>query len=125
MAKILTDRQEIRAWVLTRGGAPMLEELPDGSGTQALLQLTFGQHALNADHNEGPDLPGGFSLVDWDDWFAALEQQNLALKVNDEVPGALDNGFEFVARSGDGETTEAAMQPPAGSVDRPGQDEGR
>lgn len=98
MARILTDRAAIRDWVLARGGAPMLEEVPDGSRAQTLLQLTFGQHALNADRNEGPDLPGGFELVDWDEWFAVLDRQQLALKVNDEVPGALDNSFEFVAR---------------------------
>lgn len=98
MTKILRSREEIRDWVLARGGAPLLEDLPDGTHEQALLQLTFGQHALNADQNEGPDPLGGFELVDWDEWLAALEQQKLALKVNDEVPGALDNGFEFVPR---------------------------
>jgi hypothetical protein len=98
MAKILRSREEIRDWVLARGGSPLLEDLPDGTHEQALLQLTFGQQALNADQNEGPDPLGGFELVDWDEWFAVLEQQKLALKVNDEVPGALDNGFEFVSR---------------------------
>lgn len=98
MTKILRSREEIRDWVLARGGAPLLEDLPDGTHEQALLQLTFGQHALNADQNEGPDPLGGFELVDWDEWLSALEQQKLALKVNDEVPGALDNGFEFVPR---------------------------
>ena len=98
MAKVLKNRREIRDWVLARGGAPLLEGLPDGTHEQALLQLTFGQHALNADQNEGPDPVGGFALVGWDEWFAALDQQCLALKVNDEVPGALDNGFEFVPR---------------------------
>jgi len=98
MARILRTREEIRDWVQARGGAPLLEEVPDGTREQSLLQLTFGQHALNADQNEGPDPLGGFELVGWDEWFAALEQQELALKVNDEVPCALDNGFEFVSR---------------------------
>jgi len=98
MAKILHRREDIRDWVIARGGAPMLEDLPDGTHEQALLQLTFGQHALNADHNEGPDPLGGFSLVSWDEWFAAFDRQKLALKVNDEVPGALDNGYAFVPR---------------------------
>ena len=76
----------------------MLEDLPDGTRAQTLLQLTFGQHALDADHNEGPDAITGFALVSWDDWFAAFDDQKLALKVNEEVPGALDNAFEFVPR---------------------------
>jgi len=98
MSRILKGREEIRDWVLARGGAPLLEDVPDGSREQSLLQLTFGQHALNADNNEGPDRLGGFDLASWDDWFAELDRQNLALKVNDEVPGALDNAHEFVAR---------------------------
>jgi len=98
MARILRKREEIRDWVIARGGAPMLEDLPDGSHEQTLLQLTFGQHALNADNNEGPDPITGYSLVSWDEWFAALDKQKLALKVNDDVPGALDNSYEFVER---------------------------
>ena len=98
MARILRKREEIRDWVLARGGAPMLEDLPDGSHEQTLLQLTFGQHALNADTNEGPDPITGYTLVSWDEWFAALDKQKLALKVNDDVPGALDNSYEFVER---------------------------
>jgi hypothetical protein len=119
MSKILQERESIRDWVVARAGSPMLESLPDGTREQALLQLTFGQHALNADHNEGPDPPFGFELVSWDDWFAEFDKQGLALKVNDEVPGVLDNAYEFVARSGEGQTTDAAKQPPAGSVERP------
>jgi len=112
MAKILRTREEIRDWVLARGGAPMLEDVPDGMHDQILLQLTFGQHALNADTNEGPDPISGFELASWDDWFAALEAQKLALKVNDEVPGRLDHAYEFVESDGKGITTDAAKQPP-------------
>ena len=90
MARILHKREEIRDWVLARGGAPMLEDLPDGTHDQILLQLTFGQHALNADGNEGPDRVVGFELASWDDWFAEFDKQQLALKVNDEQPGRLD-----------------------------------
>ena len=98
MARILRKREEIRDWVIARGGAPLMEALPDGSHEQVLLELTFGQHALNADTNEGPDPIVGYQLVGWDDWFAELDRQHLALKVNEEVPGALDNSYEFVAR---------------------------
>ncbi|HVX80641.1 MAG: hypothetical protein ACTHOR_11555 [Devosia sp.] len=121
MARILHKREEIRDWVLARGGAPMLEDLPDGTHDQILLQLTFGQHALNADGNEGPDRVVGFELASWDDWFAEFDKQQLALKVNDEVPGRLDHAYEFVARSGHGTTTDAARQPPAGSIAAPGE----
>ncbi len=112
MARILHKHQEIRDWVIARGGSPMLEDLPDGTHEQVLLQLTFGQHALDADNNEGPDPLGGFELSSWEDWFAEFDKQGLALKVNDEVPGRLDHAYEFIARSGHGQTTDAAKQPP-------------
>ena len=98
MATILRDRQQIRDWVIARGGAPMLEDTPDGTGDRVLLQLTFGQHALNADRNEGPDPLGGFELVEWNDWFAELDRQNLALQIEDDSPGRLEKFYEFVAR---------------------------
>jgi len=98
MTKILRKREEIRDWVIARAGAPMLESVPDGSRDRVLLQLTFGQHALNADHNQGPDPIGGFELASWDDWFAELDRQKLVLEVNDDIPGVLDDSFEFVPR---------------------------
>ena len=98
MPRILRKHQDIRDWAIARGGAPMLEDVPDGSKERHLLQLTFGQHALNADHNEGPDPLGGFVLVGWDEWFAVLDAEKLAIEVNDEEPGSFDNRFEFVPR---------------------------
>jgi hypothetical protein len=98
MAKVLTKHDEIREWAEARAGFPMLEDVPDGTEVRSLLEITFGQHALNADSNEGPDRPGGFQLVSWDDWFAEFDRQQLALRVPDEGPGRLDNDFEFVGR---------------------------
>jgi hypothetical protein len=98
MSKVLRKHEEIRDWVIARGGAPMLEDVPDGTRDRILLQLTFGQHALNADQNEGPDRIGGFELASWDDWFAEFDRQKLALEVEEERPGVLDDSFEFVPR---------------------------
>jgi hypothetical protein len=112
MPKTLTKPADIRQWVEARAGAPMTMDMPDGSGeTRTLLNITFGQHALNADENEGPDRLGGFELVAWDDWLAELDRQGLAIRVRDEAPGTLDNDFEFVARDGKGKTTSAAKKP--------------
>ena len=121
MPKVLHKHEEIRDWVEARGGAPMLEDLPSGTRDQILLQLTFDQHALDADHNEGPDPLGGFELASWDDWFAELDRQNLALKIDDDQPGRLSRVYEFVARHGEGLTTDAAKQPAAGSIESPGE----
>lgn len=98
MARILTDRQEIREWASARAGNPMLMDTPDGTGSRTLLQLTFGQHALNTDNNEGPDRVGGFQLVSWDEWFAALDDNKLALRVSDDPSGGNEAEFEFVGR---------------------------
>jgi hypothetical protein len=102
MARYLTKRDDIRQWVESRGGYPIMMETPDPvQGSRALIQLTFGQHALNADHNEGPDRPtGGFELVDWDTWLDAFDNAELVLVVDDELE---ENGrqdeYRLMARS--------------------------
>ncbi|WP_193337745.1 hypothetical protein [Devosia beringensis] len=98
MAKILTDREEIREWAAARGGNPMLMETPEGTGTRTLLQLTFGQYEINTDGNQGPDRIGGFDLVSWDEWFDALDANNLALRVSDDPSGGSEAEFEFVEK---------------------------
>ncbi|MDB5561889.1 MAG: hypothetical protein JWN11_1307 [Hyphomicrobiales bacterium] len=98
MARTLTKHADIREWAEGRSGFPMMEDVPDGTEVRSLLEITFGQHALNADRNEGPDRPGGFQLVSWDDWFAEFDRQQLALRVPDEEAGRTDNDFEFVTR---------------------------
>lgn len=111
MSAVLTDRENIRQWAEAHGGNPMLEDLPDGSRTQTLLQISFGQHALNADGNEGPDRLTSFELVSWDDWFAELENQGLAIRVQDEEAGG-SNSFEFVPRV-------ASSRPPGAGLVNP------
>lgn len=124
MAKILTERDAIRQWTEARGGYPMLMDTPDGTGTRTLLQLTFGQHALNSENNEGPDRLTGFQLVSWDEWFAALEEGKLAVRVSDDPSGGNENEFEFVARdvasreTGE-QTTTAAQKPAAIGIQNP------
>lgn len=98
MSQILTDREAIRQWVIARGGNPVLMEVPEGSHSRTVLQLSFGQASLNALGNEGPDRVGGFELVSWDDWFAALEAAQLALMVSDDPSGGNEAEFSFVDR---------------------------
>lgn len=98
MAKILTKREDIRQWAAARAGNPMLMETPDGTGSRTLLQLTFGQYELNTDGNEGPDRIGGFQLVSWDEWFDALDANNLAVRVSDDPAGGNEAEFEFVQK---------------------------
>jgi hypothetical protein len=115
MPKILKNHAEIRLWAEARAGSPMMMDVPDGGGDMIpLLQITFGQHALNADHNEGPDrVTGGYALVSWDDWFAEFDRQHLGIKVHDEQPGQLSNEFEFVGSDGQRHPSRAAQKPAA------------
>jgi len=98
-------------------------ETPDGTGSRTLLQLTFGQHAINTDGNEGPDRIGGFQLVSWDDWFAALDAAKLALRVSDDLAGGNEAEFEFVPREGGDNTSEAGKKPAAISIQSPNKDD--
>lgn len=98
MARILTDREEIRQWAIARAGNPVLMEVPDGTSSRTILQLAFGQDALNALGNEGPDRVGGFQLVSWTEWFDALDANGLAVRVSDDPSGGNEAEFEFVSR---------------------------
>jgi hypothetical protein len=112
MSQILTDRAAIRQWTEARGGNPMLMDVPDGTGNRTILQLTFGQHALNGTGDEGPDRIGGFHLVSWEEWFSALEEGGLAVQVSDDPSGGSEAEFQFVSReSGERETSPAAQKP--------------
>ena len=123
MAKTLTSRGDIREWATARGGNPMLMETPDGTGSRVLLTLTFGQHALNSDGNEGPDRIGGYQLVGWDAWFDALDANGLALRVSDDPSGGNEAEFEFVSRDGQGQTTAAAKKPAIITIQNPSKDD--
>lgn len=96
MSKILKSRDEIRQWAEARAGSPVMAEIPDGTGSRTIVQLTFGQQAINATENEGPDRPGGMELVSWDDWFAALEAEGLSLRVSDDPAGGNEAEYDFV-----------------------------
>ena len=98
MSRTLTDRRAIREWVEARGGNPVLMDVPDGTGIRTVLQLTFGQEALNAEGNEGPDRIDGFQLVSWEEWFVALEKGRLAIEVTDDPSGGNEAEFTFVPR---------------------------
>ena len=63
-----------------------------------MLQLAFGQEALNSNNNEGPDRVGGFQLVSWEEWFTALEAGHLAFRVSDDPSGGNEAEYEFVER---------------------------
>ncbi|MNI98887.1 hypothetical protein D3C73_1578280 [compost metagenome] len=50
---------------------------------------------------------GGFRLASWEEWFTALEEGGLALRVSDDPSGGNEAEFEFVSRDEE-ETTRSA-----------------
>jgi hypothetical protein len=98
MSRILTKAADIRQWAEARGGSPLLMEVPSGTRSRNVLQITFGQDELNSGESQGQDRPGGFELVGWDEWIAALEAEGLALRVSDDSAGGREAEFDFVPR---------------------------
>ena len=98
MSKILTKAEDIRQWAEARGGYPLLMDVPSGTRSRTVLQIAFGQDALNTGESQGQDRPGGFELVSWDDWIRALEEQKLSLRVSDDAAGGREAEFDFVPR---------------------------
>lgn len=105
MAKVLSELAAIRQWTEARGGNPIMADMPETGGReQHLLGLTFDQHMLNADTNEGPDrATSHFDLVDWDSWYAALTAQDLVLVVDDDLEGDRYADYRFMSRGEAGE----------------------
>lgn len=95
--RLLSSHDEIRQWAAARSGMPAMEDRATGPG-HPVLRIVFDQYLLNSGEGQYNDRPGGLDLVDWDEWFAELDSQNLALRVEDRKPGVLDTYFEFVGR---------------------------
>lgn len=97
MTQILTKHDEIRQWAIARAGNPALGDTP-ASVAAPILQIVFGEYALNAGENQYVDRIGGLDLVSWEDWFAEFDNQKLGLLVEEQKPGVLDTYFTFVPR---------------------------
>ena len=98
MSKILNKAEDIRQWAEARGGNPLLMESQSGTRTRTVLQIAFGQDVLNTGESQGQDRPGGFELVSWEDWIAALDREGLALRVSDDPSGGREAEYDFVPR---------------------------
>lgn len=98
MTRILVDHDDIRTWAAAHAGSPTMCEQPVGTGTRALLSISFGQRLLNTGESQDIDVLGGWDLVSWEDWFAELDRQNLGIEVNDGPEEPLDSNFTFVPR---------------------------
>jgi hypothetical protein len=96
---MLTDHEAIRSWAAARAGFPAIVDVSPEPGTQVFLRLVFGQHAYqDQDRPERPPNAGGYELVEWDEWFRLFEDRQLAMVINADPPGLLDDFHEFVRR---------------------------
>ncbi|WP_417307435.1 hypothetical protein [Devosia sp.] len=96
MTRKLVNHDDIRQWTAARAGNPAMADGPVGA--DPVLRLVFGQQQLNAGENQYGDRPGGIDLVSWEEWFEVFEKEKLALLVEDEKPGVLDDYHEYVER---------------------------
>ena len=97
----LTDHEEIRDWAAARSGVPAVRHAnPSIGSNEPVLMLLFGQHAYQ-DQDQGQDRPntmGDLDRVEWDEWFAIVDERNLALVVEKDRPGVREQFHELVAR---------------------------
>jgi hypothetical protein len=75
----VTDHDEIREWVESRGGRPACVK-----GTAALLRVDFGE----------PDEK--LQPIEWDQWFETFDSSNLAALIQ---PGGRSRFLKLVSRS--------------------------
>lgn len=88
-AKATTDHDEIRSWVEERGGSPACVRGTGGEGDMGMLRIDF------------PGFSGEGSLkhVDWDSWFEAFEENELAFLHQDRTSdGRVSRFNKLVAR---------------------------
>ncbi len=86
---MLTRHRDIQNWVSDRKGTPAIARVRDRFGqARAQLKLRFAEKQKMADVS----VEDGMSPCSWTAWFAELDRQQLALRV--EPTG----GFELVSR---------------------------
>jgi hypothetical protein len=96
---VLTDHDAIRDWAAARMGIPAVVDVSPQAGVQPELLIVFDQAAYqDQDRPERPPNSGGIELVEWDEWFRMFDDAELALVVQPEQPGVLDNSHEFIRR---------------------------
>ncbi|WP_156458293.1 hypothetical protein [Devosia epidermidihirudinis] len=88
----LTRHRDIQAWVTNRRGGPAIARIRDRFGEErAELKLSFDRNARNTGDMARAD--DGISPCSWTAWFAELDRQQLALKIDPDV-----DAFELVQR---------------------------
>lgn len=88
-ATATTDHDEIKKWVEERGGAPACIQGTGGEGDMGMLRIDF----------PGFSGEGSLKQVDWDSWFEAFEENELAFLHQDRTSdGKVSRFNKLVAR---------------------------
>jgi hypothetical protein len=88
-SRTTTDHDEIRRWAEARGGKPARVKGTGSDGDVGMIRLDF------------PGYSGSDSLepISWDDWFAAFDENRLALVYQESTPdGQRSNFNKLIAR---------------------------
>jgi hypothetical protein len=75
MPKRLTDRKSIMEWADAHQASPARVARPAGDESDPGLRLAFKGNGYGSDELLTP--------ISWDEWFAAFDEQRLALVVDD------------------------------------------
>jgi hypothetical protein len=88
---VTTDHDEIREWVEERGGSPACVRGTGGRNDTGMLRIDF------------PGWSGEKSLqhIDWEEWFEAFDENNLAFLHQDTTHGGERSNFnKLISREG-------------------------
>jgi hypothetical protein len=90
-SKVTTDHDEIRRWVEERGGRPAHVKETGADGDPGVLRIDYPGVG---DDEALEELP-------WDEWFAAFEENKLALVYQEETKDGSESRFsKLIARDG-------------------------
>ena len=91
-SKTTTDHEEIRRWVEERGGHPAHVKDTASSGDEGILRIDFDA--------DGPD--DGLERIDWDRWFEAFEENDLAFLYQEKTADGNESRFsKLISRDGE------------------------
>jgi hypothetical protein len=95
-SNVTNNHAEIKRWVEERGGFPAAVKRTESKNDLGILRIDF------------PGFSGEDSLerVDWDDWFKAFDEKQLAFLHQDKTAdGAVSRFNKLVSRHEDGKSS--------------------
>jgi hypothetical protein len=82
-SKLTTDHEVIRKWVEHRGGQPAVVKSTESDRRLGILRIDF----------PGFSGEGTLEAVDWDDWFMAFDERELAFLYQEKTADGHESRF--------------------------------